>query len=404
MSVTTALTDYQDRNAPRVFEVLRSAAGRVATLDSRLASAGVSAGARDIAELDAVPVLSKDALPALQKSHPPFGRLIADGASVVRVFASPGPIYEPQLAGPDPWRWAPALEACGIGIGDIVLNCFSYHLSPAGAMFDEGCRARGATVVPGGVGATGVQAQVIADLGVTAYIGLPSYLAALVAKFDGLGVEPNRWQITKALVTAEPLPDTLRAQLMMHVPTVLMAYGTAEAGLIGFETAPGDGLKIPPDIYVQICDPATGQPVEAGDPGEVVASVLHADYPLLRFGTGDVSRWVVGGDGQLRLAGVLGRVGAAVKVRGMFIHPHQAREVVSALQSVGVTAGRFVVERPGDKDVLRMEVVASSESDTKTVIEAASQQTRESLRVRPEVIIVQSLENDDVLLDAREWN
>lgn len=119
-------------------------------------------------------MLSKDALPALQKPDPPLGGWIADGASVVRLFASPGPIYEPRLAGPDPWRWAPALEACGIGIGDIVLNCFSYHLSPARALFDEGCRARGATVVPGGVGAAEVQMQVIADLGVTAYIGLPS--------------------------------------------------------------------------------------------------------------------------------------------------------------------------------------------------------------------------------------
>jgi phenylacetate-CoA ligase len=403
MSVTAALQDYQERSGPRVLEVLRTSAGRAATLGDRLAAAGVDAAEATLDELDRMPVLSKDALPALQKEHPPLGGLLADGASVVRLFASPGPIYEPQLAGPDPWRWAPALDACDIGAGDVVLNCFSYHLSPAGAMFDEACRAVGATVVPGGVGATEIQAQVVADLGVTGYIGLPSYLATLFERFEGLGVDPGRWRVAKALVTAEPLPDALRTQLMRSVPTVLMAYGTAEAGLIGFETAPGAGLRVPADTYVQICDPATGQPVEPGEPGEVVVSVLDADYPLLRFGTGDVSRWILGPADELRLAGVLGRVGAAVKVRGMFIHPHQAGEVVSALRRVGATAARFVVERPADRDVLRLEVVTDPDGDTEQMVAKAAEQTRDSLRIRPEVSIVDSIDGDTVLVDAREW-
>ncbi|HJR37130.1 MAG TPA: AMP-binding protein [Nocardioidaceae bacterium] len=403
MSVTVALQDYQDRTGPLVLEVLRGSAGRATTLDRRLATAGVSADGATLADLDRVPVLSKDALPALQKQHPPLGGLLAEGAPVVRLFASPGPIYEAQLTGPDPWKWAPALAACGIGAGDVVLNCFSYHLSPAGAMFDEACRAVGATVVPGGVGAADVQAQVVADLGVTAYIGLPSYLAGLFERFDGLTVDQDRWRITKALVTAEPLPDPLRAQLTTRVPTVLMAYGTAEAGLIGFETEAGAGLRLPDESYVQICDPETGQPVEPGEPGEVVVSVLHADYPLLRFGTGDVSRWVLGPDGDLRLAGVLGRVGAAVKVRGMFIHPHQAGEVIRAVKSAGATAARFVVERPADRDVLRLELVAPDGSDNEQMVATATQQTRDSLRVRPEVSVVESLDDEAVLVDAREW-
>ncbi len=405
MSVTAALQDYQDRTGPRVLDVLRSASGRAPALDSRLPAAGVSMESAGLTELNQLPVLSKDALPALQKEHPPLGGLVGDGATVVRLFASPGPIYEPQLAGPDPWRWAPALEACGIGAGDTVLNCFGYHLTPAGAMFDEACRAVGATVVPGGVGATEIQAQVIAELGITAYVGLPSYLATLFERFDGLGVGLDRWRLAKALVTAEPLPDTLRSHLMSRVPTVLMAYGTAEVGLIAFETAPGEGMRVPDESYIQICNPATGQPVEPGEPGEVVVSVLHADYPLIRFGTGDVSRWILATNGELRLAGVLGRVGAAAKVRGMFIHPHQAEEVTRALQSAGATAARFVVERPGDKDVLRLEVVAGEGYDTDQIVETATQQSHASLRVRPEVSLVESLDTDTdaVLVDTRSW-
>jgi phenylacetate-CoA ligase len=404
MSVTAAVQEYLDRNGPRVLEVLRAAAGRADRLDARLADARVAAADASLADLDRVSVLSKDSLPAVQQAQPPLGGLLADGADIVRLFASPGPIYEPQLAGPDPWNWTPALQACGIGPGDVVLNCFSYHLSPAGAMFDEACRAVGATVVPGGVGAPELQAQVIADLGVTAYIGLPSYLATLVDRFDGLSVDGDGWRVAKALVTAEPLPDTLRSQLMTRVPTVLMAYGTAETGLIGFETAPGEGLRLPEPSYVQICDPTTGRPVETDDLGEVVVSLLHADYPLLRFGTGDVSRWILGPDGDLRLAGVLGRVGAAVKVRGMFVHPHQARQVVGALSDVGASAGRFVVERVGDKDVLRLELVASAVSDQSALVDAATEQTRDTLRVRPEVRLVESLDGDEILVDLRRWD
>lgn len=404
MTVEAALGEYRERNGPRVLGVLRSAAGRAESLDARLSDAGLSAPDVDLARLDELPVLSKDALPALQKERPPLGGLLAEGASVVRLFASPGPIYEPQLAGPDPWNWAPALEACGIGADDIVLNCFSYHLSPAGAMFDEACRAVGATVVPGGVGAPELQAQVIADLGVTAYIGLPSYLATLVDRFDALAEKGSGWKVSKALVTAEPLPDALREQLRARVATVLMAYGTAEAGLIGYETAPGAGLRLPDESYIQVCDPATGNPVEPGELGEVVVSLLHEDYPLLRFGTGDVSRWVLGPDGDLRLAGVLGRVGAAVKVRGMFVHPHQAGQVIAALRGRGAAGGRFVVERAGDKDLLRLELVATDGSDRDALVESAAQQTKDTLRVRPEVILVDALEDEAVLVDLRSWD
>jgi phenylacetate-CoA ligase len=399
MSLTDALADYRRELGPRALGVAAAAAGRVPALDERTAAAGLAGAPDSLDQFDRVPVLSKDALPARQSGRA-FGGLLPDDAAVVRVFASPGPIYEPQLAGADPWRWAPALAACGIGPEDLVLNCFSYHLSPAGMMFDEGCRALGARVVPAGVGMTEVQARVVADLGVTAYIGLPSYLSALTETYRSAGLSAERWHVAKALVTAEPLPQPLRESLNATVAQVLMAYGTAEVGLIGFEPEPNQGLRLAPDVFVELCDPETGLPGPPDQPGEVVVSVLHESYPLLRFGTGDVSRWTLVG-GELRLAGVLGRVGAAVKVRGMFIHPHQAGEVLAELRSDGLVEGAFVVDRVGDVDVLDLEITAADGIDPHRLTELVERRCRDTLRVRPRVRVVPAVEDGPVLRDLR---
>lgn len=394
-----ALAGYRATLGGRAVGVARAAAGRAPALDDRLRAAGLEAGPADESELDRLDVLAKDALPGLQSARP-FGGLLAEGVEAVRAFASPGPIYEPQPPGADPWGWAPALRAVGIGAGDVVLNCFSYHLSPAGMMFDEGCRAVGARVVPAGVGMQDVQARAIADLGVTAFIGLPSYLASLFTAYDEADLPGDRWRLSKALVTAEPLPPDLRERLRTRVETVLMSYGTAEAGLIGYETEPDGGLRPGPGVYLQICDPATGQEVPAGDSGEVVVSVLSEKLPLLRFGTGDVSRWVAADDGP-RLAGVLGRVGAAVKVRGMFVHPHQAAEVLGGLREAGAETGRFLVQRAGDRDVLRLDLVATADADTDALLELAERRARDRLRVRPEVHLVDTVDDSSPLLDQR---
>lgn len=400
MTLSTNVDRYRQGFEPRLVPLVRRVVGRVPALDDRLTRAGMPDGPDTLDDLDRLPVLSKDALPALQAARP-FGGLLADGAEVVRAFASPGPIYEPQLAGPDPWRWGPALAACGIGPGDVVLNCFSYHLSPAGMMFDEACRAAGARVIPAGVGMAEVQAQVIADLGVTAYIGLPSYLGSLIKAYDDAGLPAQRWQVRAALVTAEPLPPDLRSALEARVPRVRMAYGTAEAGMVGYEKEPDGGLCLGEGAYVQLCDPATGAPVSPDEPGEVVVSVLHADYPLLRFGTGDVSRWLAVGD-ELRLAGVLGRVGAAVKVRGMFVHPHQAAQVLVALGEHGVAEGAFVVDQENGTDVLHLDLVPADGADRDRLVRTAEQRSRDTLRVRPQVRLVDSLDADSVLLDRRD--
>src|SRR5262249_44012152 len=237
---------------------VRAAAARVPALAARLRDAGIDpAAVRGAADLAALPILAKDGLGAVQKAAPPFGGLVAADAAVRKVFCSPGPLYEPQLDGPDYWRWGDALRAAGIGAGDRVLNCFSYHLSPAGAMLEEACLAVGATVIPSGIGNADLQVQVAADVGATAYVGLPSYLKALVEKAAERG---RPFPIRRTAVTAEPLPDSLRAALEPHVPTVLQSYGTAEAGLLGFETAPRSGLALPRDVLVEVCDLDSGAP------------------------------------------------------------------------------------------------------------------------------------------------
>ena len=248
MSVIKAVRDYYDTRGTQAAGAIGRVVDRVPSIRDRLAAAQVDGSRITAADLDTVPVLTKDALPALQQAYPPYGGLVGEGSPIARVFASRGPIYEVQLEGEDPWQWAAALEGCGVGAEDVVLNCFGYHLSPAGMMFDLACRAVGATVIPAGVGSAEVQARVVADVGATAYIGLPSYLSALIDTFDRLGLPAEKWLIDKALVTAEPLPDSLRERLTTRVSTVLMAYGTAEAGLIAHEVAPGAGLEVPDHV------------------------------------------------------------------------------------------------------------------------------------------------------------
>ena len=386
----------------RVAATVREAAARVPAFAARLREAGLSPEAvRTARDLDALPVLTKDDVLALQRSQPPFGGLLAPNADVRRVFQSPGPLYEPQLAGPDPWRWQEALRAVGITAADLLLNCFGYHLSPAGAMFDEASLALGAAVIPGGVGNLELQAQAVADVGVTAYAGLPSYLKALIERYDGAGLDRSRWRLEKALVTAEPLPDSLRALLTERVPVVRMAYGTAETGLLGYEVAPAEGLVVPDGVLVQVCDLDSGLPLDDGE-GQVVVTLLRPDYPLVRFGTGDLSAWMPRTDGRPRLAGVLGRVGAAVKVRGMFLHPRQVEAAMRDLDTVA--SYRFVVDRVEHRDQLRCEVVVAPGADADQVSAAVKDRIGSALRFTADVEIVDAVGEDGPIVDQRRWD
>lgn len=402
-SVAASVASYAESMDVAVARVVQASAAAVPAFAARLAAAGLGADSiRGVADLAALPVLTKDDVLAQQHDEPPFGGLLAPGAQVNRVFQSPGPLYEPQLSGADPWRWGQALSSMGFGADDTVLNCFGYHLSPAGAMFEEGCLAIGARVLPGGIGTQDLQARAIADLGVTAYTGLPSYLKALVERFDELGLGRDRWRLTRALVTAEPLPDSLRSLLDERVPIVRMAYGTAETGLLAYEREPGAGLVLADGVLVQVCDLDSGAPITEGE-GQVVITLLRPEYPLVRFGTGDVSAWIECPDGAPRLAGVLGRVGQAVKVRGMFLHPRQARAAIAGID--GVAAWQFVVDRHDHLDQLRCEVVLADGADRDGVLDVVRSRIRSELRFASDVVTVPALPADaSVITDMRDWS
>lgn len=396
-----AVEGYAAQLAPQVARTVGQAREMVPALADRLSRSGFDLDA-GLAALSALPIVAKDDVVAQQHDAPPYGGLLAPNAAVRRVFQSPGPLYEPQLDGTDPWRWGPSLVAAGFGPCDLVLNCFGYHLTPAGAMFEEAALGLGASVLPGGIGNQDLQARAIADLGVTAYTGLPSYLKTVVDRYDQLGLAADRWGLVRAVVTAEPLPDSLRALLRDRVPTVLMAYGTAETGMIGYETEPGAGLIPAPGVLVQVCDLDTGEPV-ADREGQVVVTLLRPDYPLVRFGTGDLSAWRLGPDGDPRLVGVLGRVGAAVKVRGMFLHPRQAAAVLGGVTDVA--GWRFVVDRVDHKDQLGCEVVVRDGADPGPVLAEVADRVRSGLRFSCAVSAVAALPEDAApITDRRDWS
>ena len=400
-----AVQEYQRTFDEQVRTVVRQGARRSPGLARRLEEAGLSPEDIDgVAALDRLPVLTKDELLERQATDPPFGGMLADGAVVRRVFQSPGPLYEPELDHPDPWRWGPALRSAGLGSDDVVINCFGYHLSPAGAMFEQGCREVGARVLPAGVGSLDLQAQACADLAATAYIGLPSYLKALLEKAEERGL---RLSLRTAFVTAEPLPASLRAWLSERVPVVRQGFGTAETGNLGYESERLDGFHAPADALLQICDLTSGAAILDGQEGQVVATLLRPDYPLLRFGTGDLSAWAEPAADEPeptpRIRGWLGRVGDAVKVRGMFLHPRQVRGVMEGIDAV---AGyRFVIDRADHRDALRCEVVPAAGADGAKVAESVRTAVRSSLRFDVQVSVVDHVDDDaGPIVDTRTWD
>jgi phenylacetate-CoA ligase len=406
MAVTVSPELYAHSFDDRVAALIPEAA-RVAPFALRLRSAGLKPDElSDTKALDRLPVLSKDELIDLQANDPPFGGLLAEGARIRRIFQSPGPLYEPEPSVPDPWHVAPALASAGFGANDIVLNAASYHLSPLGAMFEEGVLALGGTVVPAGVGSIELQAQCCRDLRVTAYLGLPSYLKALLETAQDAGFEPDSWPLQRAFVAAEPLPASLRAWLEERVPIVRQGYGTAEAGILGYECAAREGLHVATDVLVQVCDLTTGEALWDGREGQVVVTLFSRDYPLVRLGTGDLSAFLTEpcscGLETPRLAGWLGRVGEAVKVRGMFLHPRQAQAAIGGVP--GIAQFRLVIDRVDERDALGCEVVATPDADRERLAAAVKERIRSSLRFNAEVAVVEAIDdNESVIVDQRTW-
>ena len=352
-------------------------------------------------QLATLPVTRKSELLELQKAARPFGGFSAVGwgAACRRVFASPGPLYEPEGARPDYYRLARALRAAGFGAGDLVHNTFSYHLTPAGSMMETAAHALGCTVFPAGVGQTEQQLAAMMDLQPSAYVGTPSFLRILLDKADELGVKAS---FTKALVSGEAFPPSLRDAFAARGIEAYQAYATADIGLIAYETEAREGLVVDEDIVLEIVRPGTGDPLAAGEVGEVVVSTFNPDYPLIRFGTGDLSAVLAGvspcGRTNLRIKGWMGRADQTTKVKGMFVHPGQVAQVMQ--RHPAIRRARLVVDNPAlnDRMTLMCEVAGGGNEALAAAIGAS---IRELTKLRGDVAFMPkgSLANDGKMID-----
>ena len=356
-----------------------------------------------------LPVTRKSELLALQqagRADDPFGGFsaIRFGSRMTRVFASPGPIYEPEGEARDYWRTARALFAAGFRGGDLVHNCFSYHMTPAGSIMESGARALGCTVFAGGTGQTEQQVEAIADLRPAGYAGTPSFLKIILEKAEEKKVAlPS---MTKALVSGEAFPPSLREWIAAHGVTGIQCYATADLGLIAYETSAREGLVLDENVIVEIVRPGTGDPVPEGEVGEVVVTTLNPDYPLIRFGTGDLSAVLPGtcptGRTNTRIKGWLGRADQTTKVRGMFVHPAQVAAIARRFPEV--QRARLVVEgeMADDRMTLRLECPGAPEGLVDRVAEAIRELTK--LRGAVEIVAPGSLPNDGkVIEDLRSY-
>ena len=368
------------------------------------------AALRGLADLAALPVTSKDDLLRRQTENPPFGGFCAVPVEELgRVYVSPGPIYEPGGVWDGATWMHDVLAAFGVPRAGRALVSFSYHLVPAGLGLDDTLRGYGLAVVPAGVGNTDVQARVLRDLEVEVVCGTPSFLVTLLERAEELGF---RWgddlRLRFAVIGAEAFTTPLRAELARRRLAVIQTYGTADVGLLGATCRVGEGFHLTDDAVVEIVDPGTGQPLEPGETGEVVVTPFSETYPLVRFGTGDLAALLPEpcpcGLPSPLLSRLAGRVGEAVKVRGMFLHRSQ---VDAAMDDVGVTSRYQVsVQRSGHRDELVVRIESGGDGDG--LSERVQQRAREVWRVRPdrvETVPFGTLpEGGKVLVDERPWD
>lgn len=326
------------------------------------------------------------------------------GPGMRRVFASPGTLYEPEGTRGDYWRMARAIYAAGFRSGDLIHNSFSYHFVPAGSMMETGAHALGCTVFPGGTGQTEQQVQAMAELQPAGYIGTPSFLKLIVEKAADMGVPlPS---VKRAMVSAEAFPPSLRDWLAERGIAGYQCYGSADLGLIAYETEAREGLVLDEGVIVEIVRPGTGDPVPEGEVGELVVTTLNPDYPLVRFGTGDLSAVLPGtcptGRTNTRIKGWMGRADQTTKVRGMFVHPGQVATIVRRFPQVG--RARLVVsgEMANDQMVLQVETVETAEGLARQIGDAIREVTK--LRGDVQMVPPGTLPNDGkVIEDARSY-
>ena len=387
---------HAKKNAPGFARILRNVRPRL--INSRKA-------------LATLPVTRKFDLGALQKEMPPLGGLNATPVEkLAKLFVSPGPIYDLEGRGPNWWRSARGLFAGGFRAGDRVLNTFAYHFTPAGSMLESGALALGCTVVPSGVGQTEMQVAAIRDLRITGYIGTPSFLKLIVEKAAELKADIS--SLRRASVGAEYLPPVLRAAMRERGITVTQTYGSADLGVIAYESlgakgAPCEGMILEEALILEVVRPGTGDPLPAGEVGEVVITTLNRDYPLIRFGTGDLSAILPGkspcGRTNVRLRGWMGRADQSTKVRAMFVTPSQVNEIVRRHREI--MRARLVVsgEAGADQMTLKCEVRERPAGLADAIVISI----RDITKLRGEVELVEpgTLANDGkVIEDLRKYS
>lgn len=371
-----ALVEYAVAHAPGMAAHL-GAVGQVSSLE----------------QLATLPVLRKSDLGAAQKAQPPFGGFAAGRSH--HAFQSPGPIYEPGGTGDDWYRMGRFAHAAGLGADDLVQNCFSYHFTPAGMMFESGAKAVGARVFPAGTGQTELQAQAAAHLGVTAYAGTPDYLKVILDKAQELDLSLD---IKRAVVGGGALFPSLRAEYADRGIACLQCYATADLGNIAYESAAMEGMIVDEGVIVEIVRPGTGDPVAQGEVGEVVVTSLNRDYPLIRFATGDLSAVLVGespcGRTNMRIKGWMGRADQTAKIKGMFVRPEQVAALVE--RHPEIARARVTATRQGEQDAMLVQV----ESDGVNA-DAVSDSVRAVLKLggQVEVVAKGTLPNDGKVID-----
>jgi phenylacetate-CoA ligase len=362
--------------------------------------AGVKSG--DLTSRQALaqlPVLRKTDLKELQAAQPPLGGFAPGGpATWGRIFMSPGPIFEPMGLSPDPWRGARALFAAGFRPGDVVHNCFSYHLTPGGFILDEGARALGCAVIPAGTGNSELQLDTIEALQPTGFTGTPDFLKILQDKATEAGRDVS--SIKRALVSGGALFPSLREEYARRGVSVLQCYATADVGVIAYESEALEGMIVDEGVILEIVRPGTNEPVEPGEVGEVVVSNFNRTYPMIRFGTGDLSAMLPGaspcGRTNVRIRGWMGRADQTTKVKGMFIHPSQVAQVGKAHGELGKL--RLVVGRANEQDTLTLHAECQTDSDGLADAVAKTLQMVCKVRGSVEIAAPGSLANDGMVI------
>jgi phenylacetate-coenzyme A ligase PaaK-like adenylate-forming protein len=378
---------WQER---RLLEVVQSAWEHAPSLRERVGTAGLKPHKLTIESLSKLPILHKDEYLNAQRSAPPFAGWLGVGLQdAARLFRSPGPILDPEGRDDDYGRFAPALFAAGIRPGDVVLNTLSYHLTPDGHMVDGGLRAMRCVVVPSGPNNIEVQVQLLDEYAITGFVGTSSFLATVLDAARQAGSTPR---LRCAFVVGDVMPESLRQRLHgQYQVTVRQGYGTPGLGSIAYECSASNGMHVTRETLVELINPTTGRPAGIGEVGEIVVSALNPTYPLMRFGTGDLAFMAVGecacGRTGPRLDRLVGRIGDAVKVRGVFVHPFELDSVMARYPEVA--RYQAVVTRDGDADELLVQVELASDASTSPLVrDRLTQAVNEGLRVGTNVEIV----------------